>query len=94
MTTTQKYIVRCDRAGVFYAEVKSRTGDEAVLVNARRVHYWEGAASLSQMAMEGLRPGSRLTMVVPEMTVLGVIEVIPCSPEATANMDAHPVWRV
>ena len=92
--TTQKYIVRCDRAGVFYAEIKERTGDEAVLTNARRVHYWEKAASLSQMAMEGVGAGSRLAMTVPEMTVLGVIEVIPCSPEATANMDAHPVWRV
>lgn len=92
-TTTQKFIIRCDRAGVFYAEIASRSGNEAELRNARRVHYWQGAASLSQMAMEGVKPGSRLTVVVPEMTVLGVIEVIPCSPEAIANLDAVPVWR-
>ena len=92
-TTPEKFIIRCDRAGVFYGEIASRSGDEAALENVRRVHYWQKAASLSQVAMEGVGPGSRLTVAVPSMTVLGVIEVIPCSPEATANLDAVPVWR-
>ena len=93
-TTAEKFIVRCHGAGVFYGEIVSREGAEATLRNVRRVHYWQGAASLSQVALEGVKAGSRLTVVVPEMTVLGVIEIIPCSLEATANMDAHPVWRV
>jgi hypothetical protein len=32
----QKFIVRTDRAGVFFAEIVERNGSEAVLRNARR----------------------------------------------------------
>lgn len=89
----QKYIIRADRAGVFYGEIAERRGSEVDLVNVRRVHYWTGAASLSQMAMEGVKGGSRLTVVVPSMTVLGVIEVIPVSPEAEKNLSGFAVWK-
>lgn len=92
-TTNQKYIIRCDRAGVFYAEIASRTGDEAVLKNARRIYYWTGAATLSQLAMEGVKTGSKITVAVPEMTVLGVIEVIPASDAAILNLDKVEPWR-
>lgn len=53
-TDTDKYcIVRCDSAGVFAAKIAARRGHEADLVDARRIWYWDGAASLSQLAMEG-----------------------------------------
>jgi hypothetical protein len=93
-TTNQKFIIRCDRAGVFYAELASRTGDEAVLRNARRIYYWTGAATLSQLALEGVKSGSKLTVAVPEMTVLGVIEVIPAAEAAVLNLDKVEPWRV
>lgn len=92
--TSERFIVRADRAGVFYGEIADRRGDEVDMVNARRIHRWEGAASLSQVAMCGVGPKSLLTMPVPRITILGVIEVIPCSPEAIQNLDAHPVWKV
>lgn len=92
---SQKYIVRCNGAGVFYAEIKERRGSEADLVNARRLWYWDGAASLSQLALEGVkRPKScKFTVTVPEMTVLGVIEVIPCTEEAVECINEVPEWR-
>lgn len=43
-------IVRTYSAGVFFAEVESRNGKEAVLRMARRLWFWEGAASLSELA--------------------------------------------
>lgn len=91
----QKYIIRCDRAGVFYAEIKERRGSEADLVNARRLWYWAGAASLSQLATEGVtRPDNcKFTVTVPSMTVLGVIEVIPCTEAACASIDGVRVWK-
>ena len=92
-TTEQKYIIRCDRAGVFYAAVTRRDGSEADLAYARRVYYWEGAASLSQLALEGCKPSSKLTVSVPTMTVLGVIEVIPCSEKAVEILDGIKEWR-
>lgn len=48
-------IVRTYSAGVFAGELESRTGQEVVLRNARRIWYWVGAATLSQLAMEGTK---------------------------------------
>jgi hypothetical protein len=92
----QKFIIRTEKAGVFFAEVKERVGQEAVLTNARRLWYWSGANSLSQLAVEGVtNPSScKFTIAVPEMTVLGVIEVIPCSDVAVANINSVKEWKL
>ena len=87
-----KYIIRCDRAGVFYAEIAERRGSEADLTNARRVWRWEGANTLSDVASAGVKPSSKLSRPI-SLTVLGVIEVIPCTPEAVESLDAVPVWK-
>ena len=51
-------IVRTQSAGVFAGNLKSRDGKEVVLTDARRLWYWAGAASLSQLAVSGTsRPG-------------------------------------
>lgn len=88
-------IVRCDRAGVFFARVKTIDGQTAELTDVRRLWYWDGAASLSQLATEGTKaPGQcKFTVTVPMMTVLQVIEVIPCSDEAVASIQAVPEWK-
>ena len=54
MKKKQIFIVRADRAGVFYGEIAERRGSEVDMVNFRRLWYWDGAASLSQMALEGV----------------------------------------
>lgn len=89
------YIIRADRAGVFAGNIKERNGSEVTMTNVRRLWYWDGAASLSQMVVEGVkRPNNcKFTMAVPEMTILGVIEIIPCSAEAEQNIKAVPVWK-
>ena len=96
MANPEKFIIRSDRAGVFYAEIESRQGSEAQLRNARRLWYWEGAASLSQLALEGVKTplGCKFTVTVPSMTVLGVIEVIPCTEDAVRSIEAVPVWKI
>lgn len=89
------YIVRADRAGVFFGHIKERNGDEVVMTEVRRIWYWNGAASISQLAMEGVKHPelSKFTVTVPEMTILGVIEIIPCSEEAVKNIKAVGEWR-
>ena len=90
-----KVIVRADRAGVFYGEIKARTGDEVVMTNVRRLWYWDGAASISQLAVDGtVRPDNcKFTVVVPEMTILGVIEIIPCTEKAIKSIEGVAVWK-
>ena len=89
------YIVRADRAGVFFGHIKERNGDEVVMTEVRRIWYWNGAASISQLAMEGVKHPelSKFTVTVHEMTILGVIEIIPCSEEAVKNIKAVGEWR-
>lgn len=94
MNKDQKYIIRCDRAGVFYAKVAKRDGSEAELTDARRIYTWRGAATLSQLANEGCSPQSQLTVTVKSMTVLGVIELIPCSEKAVQVLDGIAEWRI
>src|ERR1700684_250885 len=48
-------IVRTYSAGVFAGELASRAGKEATIMNAIRLWHWEGAATLSQLAMEGVK---------------------------------------
>ena len=96
MNKEQYYIVRADRAGVFAGNIKEREGSEVTMTNVRRLWYWEGAASLSQMAVDGVsRPGGcKFTVTVPEMVILGVIEIIPCSEKAEESIKAVKEWKV
>ncbi len=90
------YIVRSDRAGVFAGNIKERKGNEVTMTNVRRIWYWDGAASLSQMAVEGVKKprNCKFTVTVPEMTILGVIELIPWTDEAEKNIKGVPEWKI
>ena len=95
MENNQKVIVRADRAGVFYGEIKERNGSEVVMTDVRRLWYWDGAASLSQLATDGaaVPQNCKFTVYVPEMTILGVIEIIPCTEKAIASIEGVKSWR-
>jgi hypothetical protein len=88
-------IVRTYSAGVFAGELISRNGREVVLHNARRLWKWAGAASLSQLAMEGVKePNDCLfPCEVARVELLEAIEILDCTPEAKMNIKAVPVWQ-
>ena len=94
---TGKYIIRTNRAGVFFAGIQEfdEVNRIARLTDCRRLWYWDGAASLSQLALEGVKvPGNcKFTVTVPTMDVMEVIEVIPASEEAVASINAVNVWK-
>lgn len=91
----QYYIIRCAQAGVFFAKIAERRGDEADLVDCRRLWYWDGAASLSQLATEGVHApkNCKFTVTVLGMTVLGIIEIIPCSEMAVESINGVREWK-
>lgn len=98
MASKIKYsIVRCQGAGVFLAQVVSRSkdGTQAKLKDSRRLWYWSGAASLSQLAVEGTKKPNdcKFPVAMPDQEVTGVLEVIAVTSEAKKNLDAVPVWR-
>jgi hypothetical protein len=85
----QEYVViRTIHAGVHVGELAERRGTEVDLANARRIWSWKGAKTLHEIALHGVADGSRVSEPVPTITVLEVIEVIPCTDEARANLKA------
>ena len=88
-------IVRTYSAGVFLGTVKERKGKEALLTNARRIWYWAGAASLSQLANEGTSnpQACKFPAPVSEVLLTEAIEFIPATEAAIASIAAVPVWR-
>lgn len=91
----KKVIIRADRAGVFFGTLKEKNGSEVALTNCRRLWYWNGAASLSQLAVDGTHAASscKFTVVVPEIVILGVIEIIPCSKAAIKSIEGVKEWK-
>ena len=93
--TNNKFIVRCDRSGVFYGEIESRNGREVTMKNVRQIWCWYGAAALPQLALEGTsRPNDcKFTVTLDELTVLDCIEYIPCTDKAVKSLDSVKEWR-
>lgn len=87
-------IVRCQWTGVYAGYFESRDGREVTLTNARRIWYWNGAASLSELAMKGTsRPRDcKFPAPVNSVLVLDAIEILPCTPEAKESIQGVPVW--
>ena len=88
-------IVRTENAGVFAGWLESRNGQEVVLQNARRIWFWKGAASLSQLAMEGTScPNEcKFPIAVTRVELLTAIEILDCSPIAQTSILAVPIWK-
>lgn len=89
-------MVRTYSAGVFAGYVKERNGREVTLVNARRIWYWDGAASLSQLAVDGTsKPENcKFPCEVPEVLLTDVIEIIPIGKKAEVSIKGVPVWEM
>ena len=88
-------MVRTQSAGVFAGFLKSQKGKEVVLQDARRIYYWDGAASLSQLSMEGTsKPQNcKFPVAVDEVLLLEAIEIIPITAKAKVSIDGVAVWK-
>ena len=91
----KKVIVRGDRSGVFFGTLKAKEGREVTLEKCRRLWYWEGAASISQIAKEGVKKPSecKFTVAVDEIVILDVIEIIPCTDKAIKSIEEVSEWK-
>lgn len=92
----QYCIVRTFSAGVFAGYVENRSGKEVVLRCARRLWYWAGAASLSQLAMEGTKLPDQCKFPCPvdTVTLTEVIEIIPTTRVAKESIEGVKVWEI
>ena len=80
-------------------QIKELNGSVIIITNARRLWYWSGAASLSQLAIEGTkRPNDcKFAMTITDedgVYLPQVIEVLPCTQEAVSNIQSVKEWKI
>ena len=92
-------VIRTRSAGVFagyLAEVRTDTAGATVatMYNVRRIWFWAGAASCSQLAMEGTKEPNRCTFPceVGRVDAYEVAEIDYVTEEAKKSIDSVPVW--
>lgn len=88
-------LVRTYSAGVHVGTLQSRDGKEVVLTNARRIWYWDGAASLSQLAIDGTSKPEKCKFpeAVAEILLTEAIEIIPITDKARESIAGVKVWK-
>lgn len=92
-------IIRTHSAGVWFGNIKSLNGSIAIITNARRLWHWSGAASLSQLAVEGTKDKNncKFTMTITDkdgVYLPQVVEVLPCTNEAVENINSIKEWKM
>lgn len=88
-------IVRTYSAGVFAGYIDPTTGETGVVRDARRLWYWDGAASLSQLSVDGVSKPSncKFPCEVSEVYLNKIIEIIPCTQQSKDSIAEVPVWK-
>ena len=90
-------IIRTMSAGVHFGHLSESDLKIGMvkLTNSRRIWYWDGACSLSQLALEGVKApdNCKFSVIVPEITILGVLEIIPCTTSAIKNISMVKIWK-
>ena len=91
----KRYMVRTYSAGVFFGDIVSRKGKEVEMRNARRIWYWSGAASLSQLATEGTSDpvNCKFPCCVAEIVLTDAVEIITCTDAACTSIDGVAIWK-
>ena len=95
----ERCMIRSYGAGVFFGYVSEKksepNGVNVTLQHSKRVHYWDGACSLTQLATEGTKApdNCRITDPVDDHFIANVIEIIPMTEKASKNLDGVKVWK-
>lgn len=93
------YIVRTEKAGVFFGKILKKentpAGNEVTMTEARRLWRWRGAATLSQLSIDGVsNPGGcKFPAPVDEIVVTNAKEIITCTDKAVESIKSVPVWK-
>lgn len=89
------YVICRSTAGVFAGNLESRNGKEVIMTNARRLWYWAGASSLSQLAMEGTKKPEtcKFPCLVERVELLETIEILYVTPTARKSINSVPIWK-
>ena len=89
------YIVRADRAGVFFGKIKEQSHDMVTMTNVRKIFYWDGACAVEEIATIGTKKPDKckITVEIPEMVIADPIQIIPCTDTAVEVLSGVKVWK-
>ena len=88
-------LVRDNRAGIHVGILRELdlANKVAILAEARKVWYWEGAASCHGIAAKGLcHKGSKVAPTVPMVASTDVVEVVLCTSDGAVSVMTCPEW--
>lgn len=88
-------VIRGRYSGVFAGTVKEIKGEQVLVANVRRIWYWDGAASISQLAVDGTAnpKDCKFTVTVDDALIMDVIEIVPCTGKAEKSIKAVKEWK-
>ena len=93
-------LIRTYSSGVFYGYLVKKEDSighfKVVLRKAKRIFYWAGACSLSQLAEEGTKKPNECKIAVElseDLELPNVIEILGITEKAKKNLDGVPEWR-
>ncbi len=94
----KRVVIRSYGAGVFYgtlAEAEPTDDKYTVeLTDARRLWYWLGAASVTQLAAEGVtKPDNCKFTMRSDVVVTSVIEIHGATEKAIESIEAVKEWK-
>lgn len=87
-------IVRGDRSGVFAGVLEAQEGREVELTDCRRLWYWEGANSVSDIALIGTSKPNECKFCAPVTSIklMDAIEIIPATDRAEKVLRGVKPW--
>lgn len=90
----QKCVFRGDRSGVFFGTLLKQENQQVLIGNCRRLWYWEGANSLTDIANIGTAcpENCKFTIATELMMITDCIEILPCTEQAIKAIEGVKAW--
>lgn len=94
MIKSKYVIVRTYSAGVFAGNIESQDGKHVVMLNARRLWYWDGGSSLSELAVKGTSKPENCKFPCPvdRIELTEVIEILNVTDIAKKSIESVKEW--
>lgn len=91
----KRVIVRADKPGVFYGTLAAKEGREILLTNARKLHYWDGAAAVEEISKIGTKipENCRFTVFVDDILLSDYDQILLATKQACESIEGVKEWK-
>ena len=87
-------VIRTYSAGVHAGYLVRRIGKEVELADSRRLWYWAGAMTLSEVAVNGVNQAEcKFGCVVNKLELTEAIEILYATEKARNSIEGVKIWK-